>query len=703
MLSILRVRSVFRRGSVLTLLDRWGFLGCGYTEWMQPVSPKGDALTAVDDFLSAVEPALLLGLDPFLQKWTETWCLFGGARYAAVHWIDDDEHHRKIVASCRAGTTLPNELDQAAWWDAAQRQCGQGEPLLLHPDVPHPLQLGNNRQMMLLRPLTIAGHLRAMTVVSVESDQPPEGLQSVWDSAVAILGECAKSDEQHKSHDELRQLSELESLLSNLYTREGASGVAEYVAHAGAQWLGCDRLLVVHRKKNQWRVLAVTGVQRSDPRGDLIRSTTQLARVASEFGELIQDEGCELPPQVDGPLQEWIDASHLQQVVVVPCQLDGDAESVSDDSQTQHNAAPTESGTLCDTVVIAGCFASEDKVFETRRVVQLSHHIGRAIDREYRHESQPFAKWTRRLQQLNAFRLGSRQGIRLAVALILLTIAFLVLQTPVPFTIQVSGKLQPENRRFVFAPADGVVETVNVTHGDGVTSQQHLLVVKRNALRFDLARLEGQRASLLTQLDNLEKAGVRSAVGGDSEPSTREQNAGERRRIEKELEGLGRQISIAEDETQHLVLKSPFDGIVLSRRPEQRLAGRPVSAGDELMIVADLDGQWQLELECAEEDVRQIQEQFRRPHFDCHILFSTAANTNRKWPATLSSVERVAQVNHRGDSVVSMRANILDNQEIRQQWTPGMSVTARVYLGKRPLGHVLTRRAWNALRYKFLF
>jgi multidrug efflux pump subunit AcrA (membrane-fusion protein) len=713
---------------------------------MQPVFPKGDAASSIDDFLAAVEPALNAEREPFLQRWTESWCRVVGARFAAVQSVgppnvgppnvgppnvgppnvgppskgDGREVASMVVASCRAEIRLPRELDDESWWNAARQQCASGEPLLLHPKVPHSLQVdsqGNvGRELLLVRPFRIGDDGSLLTVIGLDADAPPDGLQLLWDSAIAILDEYAKLDGQRVAKTDLHRMSEFAGLLLRLYACEGTAGVAEFVAHAGARWLECDRVLVAHRRKKRWRLMAVTGVQRPDPRGELYKATLRLSQVSADFGEVIcegrTEDNSELPPQVDGPLQEWIDASHLQHVVVVPCRTESDARDQrlrepKGDFSTNFETSP------CDTVLISGSFAGDAETcflnapVQVTRTTQLAQHVGCAIQREYRQESQLFAKWTRRLQRMTNDRDGrGRTIIRLALAAIVLLAAFAVLRVPIPFSIQVTGKIQPENRRIVFAPADGVVESVSVNHGDSVSENQQLLAVKRNALEFDLARLEGQRDSLTTQLDNLRKAGVRSAIGRDTET---DRNPAERRRIEQELEGLERQIAIAQDETQHLVLKSPLAGMVLSRRPEQKLAGRPVSVGDELLVVANVKGPWQLELECAEEDIQQIQRRFHNDadDRDCEVHFSTLANSDRTWQASIADIEHVAQLNRQGDSVVLMRANIdrkeIDRDSASTKWTPGMSVTARVYLGKRPLGYVLTRRVWNAVYYQFLF
>ncbi|MEO1973783.1 MAG: efflux RND transporter periplasmic adaptor subunit, partial [Pirellulaceae bacterium] len=252
-------------------------------------------------------------------------------------------------------------------------------------------------------------------------------------------------------------------------------------------------------------------------------------------------------------------------------------------------------------------------------------------------------------------------------------------------------------------PTDGVVEVVHVSHGDYVTINQEMIEVKRNALQFDLAKLEGQRSNLTTQLDNLTKSSLGIVSARDGEGDDADRNAAERRRIEIELEGLNRQIAIARDETQHLVVRATFDGVVLTRHPNRDLDGRPVSVGDQLLVVADLHGDWELELDCAEEDIRHI----READGECRLQFTTAARPNEKWPARLTELERVAHTSPIGQTAIRLRATVLTNQEQddidEPTWTPGVSVSARIYLGKRSLGYVLTRRAWNTLRYQFFF
>jgi hypothetical protein len=670
---------------------------------MQPQSPQDHTAAqgssdqlAVDRFLQQVETAVSLDVVEFLAAWSDAWCHIGGARFAGVCW-DSGGVSCRVIRGEKA-QTVPEWLSTDSWWVKLQQHCRNGDSLIIHPDTPHDLQIpGAGRHMLLIRPVMCKGLVQAITVIVVDPDHPHEQLAWIWDSAIAIAEEYAKGRQYHEATEQLRRSRELETILAKMYTIQGTAAVARYVVHAGTLWLACDQLVVIQRVRHRWRVLAVTGIEKLDRRGDLSAATVRLAAAAAVYGQAAGSQDRQLPTQLEEAFQQWIDESHLQDALVVPC-----PESLDDEG---HATIADD----CRTVLIAGCFSNASSVLDADCVDRLAGHLGQAIDVAYRIESQPLSRLSRRLGKLFDRRRGLGRLARLAVVAAMIIVSCGTMLLPVPFTVQAVGTIQPRQRRIVFAPTDGSIEAVHVFHGTQVTGDQAMIDIKRNALQFDLAKLEGQRANLTTQLDNLAISSLRAVSGRESEVEDADRNAAERRRIEKELEGLDKQIVIAKDETQHLVIRAPFDGVVLTRSPNQELNGRPVSVGDPLLVVADLNGDWELELECAEEDIRFIAES----ESDCRIQFTTAARPNEKWSARLTEIERVAQTGHAGKTAITLRATVLrpgvqanhtdSNVERRPHWTPGVSVSARIYLGKRSLGYVLTRRAWNALRYQFFF
>ncbi|HIM30457.1 MAG TPA: efflux RND transporter periplasmic adaptor subunit [Planctomycetes bacterium] len=665
---------------------------------MQPQSPQDHTVPqdssiqlAVDRFLQQVEAAVSSDVSDFLVAWSAAWCDIGQVRFAAVCWRPAELTER-VISAGEKEQSVPEWLDHDEWWVKLLQYCRNGDSLIIHPETQHELQvLAAAEHLLLIRPIMYNGLVEAISVIVVDPDHTHEQLAWIWDSSIAVAEEYAKSRQYQQTTDELQHSREFESILSRLYTIQDTRAVARYAVHAATLWVPCDQLVVVHRTRHRWRLLAVTGIEKLDQRGDLSMATVRLAQASSVYGKAAGSHSHELPSQFEEPLQHWIDNSHVQHVVVVPCPgpFNDDEDSVTVDD--------------CRTVLIAGCFLNELSAPEAERVERLAGHLGQAIEVAHRNETQPLSKASRRLAKLFDRRRWLGRLTRLALLMTLVIIGIGVLLMPVPFTVQAVGEIQPRQRQIVFAPTDGVVEVVHVSHGDYVTINQEMIEVKRNALQFDLAKLEGQRSNLTTQLDNLTKSSLGIVSARDGEGDDADRNAAERRRIEIELEGLNRQIAIARDETQHLVVRAPFDGVVLTRHPNRDLDGRPVSVGDQLLVVADLHGDWELELDCAEEDIRHI----READGECRLQFTTAARPNEKWPARLTELERVAHTSPIGQTAIRLRATVLTNQQQddidEPSWTPGVSVSARIYLGKRSLGYVLTRRAWNTLRYQFFF
>ena len=89
-----------------------------------------------------------------------------------------------------------------------------------------------------------------------------------------------------------------------------------------------------------------------------------------------------------------------------------------------------------------------------------------------------------------------------AAAVVVATVLLMIMLAD--FRVEARGELQPELRRDVFAPADGVVQQVYVEHAQTVAAGDLLLEMRQTELDFEFARVLGELQTAGKQLEGIQ-------------------------------------------------------------------------------------------------------------------------------------------------------------------------------------------------------
>lgn len=178
----------------------------------------------------------------------------------------------------------------------------------------------------------------------------------------------------------------------------------------------------------------------------------------------------------------------------------------------------------------------------------------------------------------------SRSKLSLAAALV----ATAAMAVPVPYSVTCDCELQPVTRRFVAAPFEGALERALVEVGDTVT--------------------EGQ---LLARMDGKEVRWEQAGNTADYERAAKERDAhlaaqefGEAQLAKLQMERLRLTGQMLELRGEHLEIRSPIDGIVVSGELK-RVEGARLSMGQTLFEIAPLD-QMIVEVEIHEAELASV-------------------------------------------------------------------------------------------------
>ena len=84
--------------------------------------------------------------------------------------------------------------------------------------------------------------------------------------------------------------------------------------------IGCDRVSLAIGMRSRCQIEAVSGLDTIDRRAAEVRELARLAQAVLQTGEPLWSDGSEedLPPQIQEPLQSYLDRSHARLVAVLP-------------------------------------------------------------------------------------------------------------------------------------------------------------------------------------------------------------------------------------------------------------------------------------------------------------------------------------------------------------------------------------------------
>ncbi len=258
-------------------------------------------------------------------------------------------------------------------------------------------------------------------------------------------------------------------------------------------------------------------------------------------------------------------------------------------------------------------------------------------------------------------------------ALIVVAAITAIMFIPVPYRIHCECAAEPEVRRFIVAPNEGLIEKTFVEPGDVVKSGQLLARMDGRDVRWELAGLAAEKEKARKDHDT-------SLIGGDAADAQRANL--ELKRIEAREQVLIRQ-------RDQLELSSPIEGIVLDGHLD-RVENAPVTIGQALYEVAPLSPV-SVEVAITGEEYANV-----RSGYEVTVRFD---GVDDEFTGTIDRIHPRSEVRD-GDNVFIAEV-ALDNAD--EKLRPGMSGYARIKGQTRSLGWNLFHKPWEHLRKSLPF
>jgi len=545
------------------------------------------------------------------------------------------------------------------------------------------------------------------TVGAVEVLQRPGGGPATQRGYARFLVQMCELAANYLKNQRLRELTDrqqfwqqLESFLQAIHRSLDLRQTSYTLVNEGRRLIGCDRLSLAIGSRRAARVTTVSGLDSIDRRASEVRRLNLLARAVLRTGEPLWHTGDsgDTPPQIDETLQPYLDQSHARLVAVLPLF----PPATSDDSSARKRRRPL--GAL----IVEQLSDNRASPWLRSRSHTVAQHGAAALAHALEHHSLPLLPLWRLLGQMTWFLRGSGLMWTLLVATLLAAAIAALVKVPADFDIAARGKLQPVERRDVFARIDGDVINVQVTHGQMLQPGDVLVELANNDLAEEHQRLIGRQETNREQISSANKRLLDSARGSGSRLSPAEEAklAGLLVELKQEAENIRRELGIFSEKQQRLKVVADQPGQVVTWKLQEQLQRRPVARGQVLMTLANPDGDWELELHVPERRLKHLltaQRQTQGPgeRSPLDAIFTLTSHPGSEFHGKVVEIEQTAEV--RGDEGNTILVRVAVNKDELPHLHDQTTVTARLHCGRRSLGYVWFCDLIETVQSKVLF
>ena len=652
--------------------------------------------------------------DEFLNKVVSALAAAGGA----VWTLSAGGLQLTYQINLRSTGLIENPIGQEQHGRLLQRTLTSDEGLLVAPHSGSALGTDDADEHAAANPTDYL-----LVLVPVHNDQGPQGVVEVFQRPGArpatqrgylrfLQQTCDLAGEFLRGR-RLRHLAEKQSLWEQLesFTRTAHETLdvreaAYTIANEGRRLIGCDRVSVAVQRGSRCTVEAVSGQDTFDKRSNVVTLLNRVARAVTKTGEDVWYSGdtSNLAPQVEKTLDAYVDESHTKSMAILPLMKpDRDAQEGQPNEQKRRE--------------VIGALIVEQMVDTTpsdgyaQRVEVVRMHSATAIANALEHNSLFLMPLWKLLGKATALFRGRTKWKTLAGAIAVGALATAAVYYPKDFNLEGDGSLKPVTLRGVYARMDGEISDINVGYNDLVDEGD--LLVKQQSLDLDREwrRLQGEIREIDEQLiairnqrnDELTLAEKIELSSRKTELNTKRSNT--QAMIDKVLEQL-----------KMLELYSPISGRVITGKSQiEQLPNRPISVGQQLLEVADLTGDWYLEVLVPEKHMRFVTDAWHEANENgdpLEVTFYLVTEPGELFTGIVESEEDIdTTAEARGDdgNTVLLRVKFEEGElsRLREiiQGDPkvGTEAIAKVNCGQKPIGYVYLHDLIDFFRAKVWF
>jgi biotin carboxyl carrier protein len=615
-----------------------------------------------------------------------------------------------------------DSLPLAANWADAQRHThlldaalSSGKSSVVAPlaVLPGHAQAANpTSHVLILAPLPVDAGTRGIIEVFQRSSITPAAERGYL-RFLATLGELAGDFQRNRLLRQLRDReilwSRIERFVEQIHASLDLRTTAYTIANDGRPLVGCDRLSVGVFRGRKCRVLATSGVDQFDRRATSVPFMERLAAAVATIDEPLWHQDGRAPgaPQIETPLEAVLDETHARALAVLPLRA---IEPPEPDSADQPAGVPLPAERLVGMLIVE---RFDNGIFDPpmrERIVAVARQSALALANAQEHENVPFMPLLRALGHVGWFARARQLPKTVAALAVAAVIVAALIFIPADFDVTAHGQLQPERRREVFAPTDGIVvgDELKATYGDVVNEGALLGMLRKPQLDFESSRVEGELRTAQEKLSALRNSRL---AGGRNDANVNEkveQLAAQEEEVKSQLTSLQHQREILSAQRADLELRSPLSGTVLTWNVRELLAARPVTRGQVLLTVADLTGPWVLEIRVPDDRIGHVlaaEEEQKSAHEDLplDVSFKVATEPGANHFGHVQRIALATETEKTSGATVLVTADFDRSTIPADELRPGATVFAKIHCGRRSLGYVWLHEIWETIQSRVLF
>jgi hypothetical protein len=434
--------------------------------------------------------------------------------------------------------------------------------------------------------------------------------------------------------------------------------------------LKADRVSVLRVDGRKPQLLAMSGVDRPDPRSPSVKQLESLAGSGAGREQSLHYDGemGRIPLRFKEAMQSYVTRT----------------------GATRVEAAPLKRGDTAFGLLLVENLSSSGDSTPWALLPALAAISSSALAQAIEHSDLPFFGLVHRLHRGGITRSWTRRLVRLGLLGLTVAGGIALCTWPTDFSVTGRGSLVPEVRREVFAPQGGVVEEVRVRHAQDVLAGDVIARLRSPNLEYETTRVQGELQTAEQQIADItslrtDPNRAQSSQSGDAELAAKEEE------LKSVRSNLTRQLELLAQQRATLDVAAPIGGRVLTWDVDQALLNRPVERGHRMMTLGDVSGPWIVEVRIPDRDVGHLKQALAAANGGAvAATFSVTTDLDHEIRGELKSLGDVVEDDPiEGPNVL---ARIQFDRGQLKELLPGASVVARVDCGRRVVGYVWFRR-----------
>lgn len=578
--------------------------------------------------------------------------------------------HQVNLAEC--GINSP--LSQSQHGQLLKATCERAQATVVPPQSgPSTGGIGNpSPHLLVLGPIVVEGDVVGVLEIFQRAQVAPStqrGYLRFVTQMCDLAANFVKSRRLRQLGENQSLWRELESFLSAIHRSLDVQATVYTIVNDGRRLIGCDRVSLALRYGAHSEIAAVSGLDNVDRRAAEVRSLAQLASATIRTNEPFYSDSADddLAPQIQKPLDEYVDRSHARLVAVLPLQP----------REGEGNGGPI--GALIVEQL------REGRATETlrTRAALVAQHSSAALANALDHSNLFLLPVWKALGQATWLVRGRTLPKTLLVGGLLAAAIYLLAALQTEFVVSAQGKLQPVERRDVFAPHDGTVQAVHVEHGQVVSPGDCLAELSSTELDLQIAGLVGRQTTNQERQTSLTRAQLDNRGGAARlAPAEEGRLAGELLQLQQEGASIEQELALVRQKKQQLKILAREHGRVVTWKVRDLLLQRPVIRGQSLLTIARTEGLWELELYLPERRLAHVQRASQQP---LNVTFVLASHPGKILHGKVVEIEQSAEV--RGDEGNSVLVRVAIHRDELPPLHDQTTVTAKLQCGRSSLGY----------------